>query len=515
MSGGTQDFYDQVVKASVVNQSAVFSLIIGIAVMVIERAIYKKNPKEWRNYFQYKESKLNYPVDIKQLDFCLKTSLNQGKMLEEIEFEDLHYDETEYKSEKAKLKKKKGGITESINKKKKDNSYKENPLLVRYYFLIFLTFAVTGVSWAYFPMTYTISRISNQIFAADITLNPPSIKARSSDDPYYFQDYILFKLFYILCVLYLVVSAFQIRLGEPINKGRRELLSKFNIVYMSINKVIRVIPFFFTISITIDFMFTASSLDIWEWFKFESIYEELYKNIMENKSKSANIPGLKQGSLNKVVLGLVLAFAQIFLLICPFIFFGKFSSNKNTVEFASLSVALKTGSSRSVLYSTSSAKSNNTLDEVTFNSYFMGKGESKNKTTIPDSITSISRLAVQIISFYKISSNPFNINLDELDREINYLSSWAPGTSDKVYTSFILKYKQKESSKEDSSSLKNLERTFAWDVELGSDQVNSILKMYSLLRNIGSGNPQRSLADLENIKVQVETDLVGLSYQSC
>lgn len=505
MSGGTQDFYDQVVKASVVNQSAVFSLILGITIMVVERAIYKRNPKEWRSYFQYKENKLNHPVTTAQLDFCIKTSLKPEKNADELEFELMDYKECDYKAEKASLKKnKKVGITESSSKKNTDISYKENPLLTRYFFLILLTFSVTMLSWAYFPMTYTINRISNNIFAADISTKPLSIKSQSNDNPIYFQNYILFQLFYSLCVLYLVVSALQIRYGEPINKGRRELLSKFNIVYKLINKVIRVIPFFFTISITIDFMLTATSLDIWEWFKFESIYEELYKNIIEIQSKSTVIPGLKQGGFNKLGLGLVLAFAQIFLLICPFIFFGKFSSDKNTVEFAALSIALKSGSSQSILYSTNSAKSMSTVDQATYSSNFEKAANSSS------SIASITRLSVQISSFYRTSGAPFNINLDELDREINYLSSWTPSSANKVYISFILKYKQKVPSKEDSSSLKNLDRTFTWDIELRDVQVSSLLRMYSLIRNIGSDNSQRSLTDLSSIKIQIVTDIVVL-----
>lgn len=48
-----------------------------------------------------------------------------------------------------------------------------------------------------------------------------------------FQSYPLYQLFYAVFLMYLICSALQIRLGDPINKGRRELLSGYNVVYSS------------------------------------------------------------------------------------------------------------------------------------------------------------------------------------------------------------------------------------------------------------------------------------------
>jgi hypothetical protein len=352
----------------------IYSLVAGITIMIIERSIYKKNPKEWRKYFQYKEKKLNHPVTDVELDFCLKQLLkpkdkeNEGKQQkqEEIRFEKLdykeedHHNEIERKKKESKKKKNQTGSLKS-SKRKMDDSHLKNPLLNRYYFLILMSISVTLFSWAYLPITYSVKRIGSQIFAFDVINDPGQpfaiqSKSQGNSPPFYFQDLPLIQIFYALFLTYFVVSAYQIRHGEPINKGRRELLSRYNIVYKMVNKAIRVIPFFFTISITIDFMLTATSLDIWEWFKFESIYEQLYGDILDVESQKSTIAGLKLGGVSKLGLGLVLTFAQIFLLICPFIFFGKFSSEKNLVLQATLDVALSTGTSLSMLYTASSAK---------------------------------------------------------------------------------------------------------------------------------------------------------------
>lgn len=335
--------------------------------MIFERSIYKKNPKEWRRFFQYKEDKKNHPTTDEQLEFCLKESLKQEKTLEQMRFQNLEYNEDAHMADIEASKKggKKVNLSNKTSKRKMDDSHTVNPLLSRYYFLIFMTFTVTLISWAYLPITYSIKRISSSLFAPQVLNTTPKAiasKAYSESEgktptPVYFQDSPLVQIFFALFLVYFVASAFQIRMGEPINKGRRELLIKYNMVYKIVNKVIRVIPFFFTISITIDFMLTATSLDIWEWFKFESIYEQLYNDILESHGKKVIIAGLKLGKVSKLALGLILTFAQIFLLICPFIFFGKFSSEKNLVKQATLDVTLSTGTSQSILYSASSAKS--------------------------------------------------------------------------------------------------------------------------------------------------------------
>jgi hypothetical protein len=47
----------------------------------------------------------------------------------------------------------------------------------------------------------------------------------------YFQNFAIYQIFYCLILLYLITSALQIKYGEPLNKGRRELLSEFNMFY--------------------------------------------------------------------------------------------------------------------------------------------------------------------------------------------------------------------------------------------------------------------------------------------
>ena len=166
MNGGTQTFFDQVVTASIVNLTIIYSLVLGIAFMIYERVVYKNNPKEWREHFQYNEKRHIRPMTLEELNFCLREGLRKGLTHSELSFDKLEYDEVLHKAEKSKSEGKKKIITE-VNKKKHDNSYMGNPLERRYIFLIAITIFSTSLCGLYLPIMYTLKRVNSNIFSPD------------------------------------------------------------------------------------------------------------------------------------------------------------------------------------------------------------------------------------------------------------------------------------------------------------------------------------------------------------
>ena len=229
MSGGTQSFTDQVVAASIVNLNLIYTLIAGVLIMIIERVIFKLNPKEWRMYFQYKAKKQKRPVTIDQVNWCLRRCIKEKKPHTMMTFDKLHYDELKHMEEIEKENKTQEVV--AIKKKNDDDSYLKNPLTTRYYFLIFLNIIITMLLGLVLPIQYTLLRVNPNIFSlaeySDTSSNT------SSKTFINFQTYPLYQIFYGLFLMYLIVSALQIRLGEPINKGRRELLIRFTALYSS------------------------------------------------------------------------------------------------------------------------------------------------------------------------------------------------------------------------------------------------------------------------------------------
>ena len=166
MKGGTQSFTDQVVKASIVNGEVVAALVIGISLMIVERIIFKMNPKEWREYFQYKENKRNHPLTLEELNGCLREILKGDNPNAVIHFDNLEVTERSLaemnlnKSGKRSSKKQ-----ETIIKKLHDDSYEKNPLFCRYIFIAVLTFAFSGLLGFILPISYSRSRINPNMFS--------------------------------------------------------------------------------------------------------------------------------------------------------------------------------------------------------------------------------------------------------------------------------------------------------------------------------------------------------------
>jgi hypothetical protein len=229
MSGGTQSFADQVVAASIVNLNLIYTLIAGVLIMIIERIIFKRNPKEWRIYFQYKAKKQKRPVTLDQVNWCLRKCIKDKKPNSEMTFDKLHYDE-ELHNEEIEKENKTNEVT-APKKKNDDDSHLKNPLQTRYAFLIILNILITFLIGITLPVQYTLLRVNPNIFLVS-EYNDTSAN-QTSKTFVNFQTYPLYQIFYGLFLTYLIVSALQIRLGEPINKGRRELLVRFTSLYSS------------------------------------------------------------------------------------------------------------------------------------------------------------------------------------------------------------------------------------------------------------------------------------------
>lgn len=242
-------------------------------------------------------------------------------------------------------------------------------------------------------------------------------------------------------------------------------------------------------------MLTATALEIWEWFKYESIYEQLYSNIMAMNAMKQSLPGLELPKISKIGLGVALAFAQIFLLICPFIFFGKYGSEKNKFQLVRLDIDLITGSSKNTLYSGLSARSIRDMDSGPYKDKFQTE-------STPDSIKGIPQNSLQIISFYEQSSTPFRITLDQLNKDLTDLvSALQPNSNVTVKLAVTFSYFQASQLK--GTAAQRVEKQFRTEVVMDITQISKIVQMYSTLRNIGSQNPDRQPSILSSVSLPV------------
>ena len=84
----------------------------------------------------------------------------------------------------------------------------------------------------------------------------------------------------------------------------------------------KAIPFLYEIKLAIDWTFTKTCLDLFQWYKFEGVYDAVYVTYCYMNSKNEQLVGQKIGKLYKIVMGGIFAFLLIFVLIAPLMLFS-------------------------------------------------------------------------------------------------------------------------------------------------------------------------------------------------
>lgn len=310
MQGESKSFIDQAYVSNSISISIIFSLMMGISFMIMERIIYKKNPKEWRRQLAL-ENASKKPQTLEQLQAGIRHLIKKGHKPEEIT-----WDKIEIAPEEKKKKKKKtmALAIEEEKKRKQDTEYRSNPLLFRYFYQMLFLLVMIITSWLYFPSVANFAKYSS-LFC----VMKPNDFNFSKTECAFFQKKILIQIFFAISLLYVFLSALQIRFGEPINKGKRVLMSEVSPIYYGANLAIRKSPFFFSIASMLDFMLTPTALDFFEWVKFESIYFALYVDINKMRSRDQRIPGMRIRTLFKLPYGIIGTLLQVVILLLPFL----------------------------------------------------------------------------------------------------------------------------------------------------------------------------------------------------
>jgi len=95
----------------------------------------------------------------------------------------------------------------------------------------------------------------------------------------------------------------QFRYGLPEIRKGHFMYEKIGFFYTWAFKAFFYIPFLFEVKTFIDWTFTKTSLKIWEWFTFETVYSEFYgAKVAAEKDKNRNI-GDNQTWFQKLTLG--------------------------------------------------------------------------------------------------------------------------------------------------------------------------------------------------------------------
>ena len=299
--------------------SMVLYLILHISILVIDRIIFVSQNRDnlQYEYIFYKRNENN----------------QQGELLTEVE-------ENELKSEISRNNKSKYKITnlprQEIEKQLKKYNIvfiqKESfniPLLIKYIMHIFTVIFNHIIIFFYFPIKGNLNL--GGIFYCT--------KEDQCND---FNKNYLIWIFYLIYLIYMVLSALQIKYGfydikrkSLFKKGQDEIFSNMATLFKNI-------PFLYEIKNAIDWTFTHTCLDLFQWNKFEAIYDAIFDTYCEKGEWDEKPIGERVSKKKKFGIGFTLSFALIFIIIIPLLLFSSLNpTNKlNNITEARMSVDL-------------------------------------------------------------------------------------------------------------------------------------------------------------------------------
>ena len=157
-----------------------------------------------------------------------------------------------------------------------------------------------------------------------------------------FRDNIYIIFFYILYLLYLILSALQVKYGFYDIKRKSLFKKKDDELFSSMGSLFRAIPFLNEIKNALDWACTTTCLTLFQWNKFEAIYDTIFDTYCDKSDWDDKPIGEKIGLNKKISLGGSLAFILILILILPLILFSSLNpTNKlNNLTAAKITVDL-------------------------------------------------------------------------------------------------------------------------------------------------------------------------------
>ena len=214
------------------------------------------------------------------------------------------------------------------------------PLLQKYILHIFIVLFIHAFIFFYSPMkgNYNMNRSVYCIKDEDEDENDNSYLEFCND----FNNNWALIVFYLIYLTYFIFSGVQIKFGFYDMKRKSMLKSGSSSISGIINNTFRNIPFLYEIKLAIDWTFTSTCLGLFQWNKFESVYDTVYTTYCAMNAKNQQLVGQQVGKTLKIGLGGTLSFGLIIILIFPIYLFSSLNPTNqlNNLKAATLSAEL-------------------------------------------------------------------------------------------------------------------------------------------------------------------------------
>ena len=157
-----------------------------------------------------------------------------------------------------------------------------------------------------------------------------------------FTQNIYIIIFYILYLFYLILSGLQVKYGFYDIKRKSLFKKKDDELFSNMGSLFRAIPFLNEIKNALDWTCTTTCLTLFQWNKFEAIYDTIFDTYCEKSDWDDKPIGEKVGWNKKISIGGTLSFILILILILPLILFSSLNpTNKlNNITAAKIAIDL-------------------------------------------------------------------------------------------------------------------------------------------------------------------------------
>lgn len=358
-------------------------VLIYVTLIIIDRWIYNALSRGNPTFEKYYINKTN------------NVKLNESEYLEVIKEnldEEKHYEEYYIQSE-------------SHNK----------PLIYKYILSNFIMVSTHILIFFYLPMQGNYN-LNFEIYC-DNNKYPSLICNNFRDNP-------RLIIFYLLHTLYYIYSCLQIKYGLLDVKKTSVLMKNDDILSYIIFKTYKAIPFLYEIKMLIDWTFTKTALDIFQWIKLENVHDMLFIAKCYYKSYKAKLIGETIMLWEKIVFGVTFLILILGCLLGPIYLFSSLNptneSNNIYSGYIKFSILMKENDSllEFKLFESNMLSSIGLISDSDFEKY----GYHYNTAT-----SNFPRNQIQKIQFTETSNSLFDIPKPLFDNLINSLS-----TKDKI-----------------------------------------------------------------------------------
>lgn len=182
--------------------------------------------------------------------------------------------------------------------------------------------------------------------------------------------------FFLIYTTYFVIVALQLKFGLPsFRSGSFPLMKSTSRLSKIAFQFYRGIPFLFEIRTLVDWVCTLTALDLYQWFKFENLYAQLYINQCNSKVYQARVRGSKIGSYSKLGMGCCTLLFILGMILAPLILFSSLNPivESNRVKSMAVQIGVTVDENFFNLYSASRVSdihdiTNSEWDRLNFNS---------------------------------------------------------------------------------------------------------------------------------------------------